>query len=140
MPEITKPILLVGHSMGGLLCMGAICYLLNTRQTEALTRLGGLILMATPQTGSQRVPLLLSWFSKDFHALRPHGDFVTRMHETFVHTLELDESGVIPDKVVIPTWAVLGDSDFWVDRLSAGLLLPAHRKKTVHGSHTVLSY
>jgi pimeloyl-ACP methyl ester carboxylesterase len=107
-----RKIILVGHSMGGLLCMGAICHALNTRQPQALKRLGGLILMATPQTGSQRVPKFLSWFSKDFYALRPHGDFVTRLHETFVNTLVLDEGYAPPDRTVLPTWAVLGASDF----------------------------
>src|SRR5207244_6475666 len=36
------------------------------------------------------------------------------------------------------TWAVLGASDFWVDKLSASLRLPAGRTKVVHGSHTAI--
>lgn len=124
--------------MGGLLCMATICSLVNTHQIDTLSRIGGLILMATPQTGSQRVPTFLSWFSKDFHALRPHGDFVMRLNETFVNSLSLDESVTAPGKIVIPTRAVLGASDFWVDKLSASLRLPDKHIKMVRGSHRAI--
>ena len=131
-----KTIILVGHSMGGLLSMAAICELVNANDAEPLTRLGGLILMATPQTGSQRVPKILSLLSKDFYALKPHGAFVTRIHETFRNHLVIDEGDVRLGKTLLPTWAILADSDRWVDPLSAGLSLPANRKKMVRGSHT----
>src|SRR5262245_57251393 len=45
-----QTIILIGHSMGGLLCMAAITYLINTNQRTVLSRVGGLMLMATPQT------------------------------------------------------------------------------------------
>ena len=51
-----KTVILVGHSMGGLLCMSAISYLVNSNQIGSPPRIGGLILMATPQIGSLRVP------------------------------------------------------------------------------------
>jgi pimeloyl-ACP methyl ester carboxylesterase len=133
-----KAVVLVGHSMGGLLCMASICHLVNTGQIGVPTRIIGLILMATPQTGSQRVPKFLSWFSKDFYALRPHGAFVTHIHRTFVDSLTLDDSISTPAKTLIPTWAVLSASDFWVDKLSASIRLPANRLKLVHGSHTAI--
>jgi tetratricopeptide (TPR) repeat protein len=134
-----ETIILVGHSMGGLLCMAAITDLINTNQKKALLRIGGLILMATPQTGSQRVPTPLSWVSKDFRALRPHGEFVARLHETLTnHRVVLDETRAQAGDTVIPTWAVLGVSDHWVDSLSAGLHLPEERKRTVRGSHTAI--
>jgi tetratricopeptide (TPR) repeat protein len=44
--------------MGGLLCMAAIAHLIDSRQEKALSRIGGLMLMATPQIGSQRVATL----------------------------------------------------------------------------------
>jgi Alpha/beta hydrolase family len=133
-----KHLILIGHSMGGLLCMAAIAELLNTNQKEALKPIGGLLLMATPQTGSQRVPGLLSWFSRDFYALKPHGDFVTGIHRTFINSIVLEEGGRKPGYITIPTWAVLGASDFWVDKLSAGLGIPDLQTKTVRGSHTTV--
>jgi alpha-beta hydrolase superfamily lysophospholipase len=129
-------IFLIGHSMGGLLCMAALAHLIDSRQQEVLSRIGGLILMATPQIGSQRVATPLSWFSKDFQALKPHSSFVTDLHCTFVNNhVVLDDSRAQADDIVIPTWAVLGTSDHWVDKLSAGLNIPASRKKSVRGSH-----
>jgi len=132
-------IILIGHSMGGLLCMAAIADLINTRQQESLARIGGLILMATPQTGSLRVPTFLSWLFQDFRALKPHGDFVTGLHDTLINNqVSLDETRGQPESVVIPTWAVLGASDHWVDKLSAGLNLSDARKRTVRGSHEAI--
>lgn len=127
-------IILIGHSMGGLLCMSAVCALIDDRLP--LTQLGGLILMATPTTGSLRVPRLLSFLSKDFYALRPHGEFVQRIHDTFSNHLALDEADVRHDKTLLPTWVILSASDFWVDPLSAGFSLPGRRKRWVREPHT----
>jgi hypothetical protein len=49
-----------------------------------------------------------------------------------------DETNLQPSKHLVPTWAILGASDFWVDRLSARIGLPTSRTKTVHGSHTAI--
>jgi hypothetical protein len=129
-------ILLAGHSLGGLLCMGALQYFYASDQREQLERIRGLYLMATPQTGSQRVPKFLSWFSKDFYALRPHGHFVTDVQRTLTNAFSLDETLTSPSRILIPTWALLGNSDFWVDRLSAGLNLADRRCMLERGSHT----
>ncbi len=50
----------------------------------------------------------------------------------------IDEARALPGDIVIPTWAVLGAFDHWVDKLSAGLKLPTARKKTVRGSHQTI--
>jgi tetratricopeptide (TPR) repeat protein/pimeloyl-ACP methyl ester carboxylesterase len=129
-------LILVGHSMGGLLCEAAIGSLVNTRQEQALQKIGGMILMASPQTGSQRVPSVLSFFSKDAYALRPHGDFVTSLQRTLTDWLWLFEAGSPPAKrYQVPAWAILGSSDFWVDQLSAHIGLPSSQTKTIRGSH-----
>jgi nucleoside phosphorylase/pimeloyl-ACP methyl ester carboxylesterase len=129
-------IFLAGHSLGGLLCMAALRYFYISHQVSELKRICGLFLMATPQTGSQKVPAILSWLSKDFYALRPHGRFVTEVQRTLIDAFNLDETSISPGRILIPTWAVLGNSDFWVDRLSAGLHLSAKRCTHVRGSHT----
>jgi pimeloyl-ACP methyl ester carboxylesterase len=129
-------VFLIGHSMGGLLCMAAIAHLLDSRQQDVILRIGGLILMATPQAGSQRVPFFGGLFSKDFQALKPHGAFVTDLHTTFVNNrVVLDETRAQNGDIVIPTWAVIGTSDYWVDKLSAGMNIPASRRKSVRGTH-----
>ena len=64
-------IVLMGHSMGGLLCKAAIHQLVLRGDRNTLARIGGLILMATPQLGSLRMPGFLSIFSNDARALEP---------------------------------------------------------------------
>lgn len=129
-------VILVGHSMGGLLCKAAISRLVVNNEKDILSRISGLILMATPQLGSMRVPNWLGEFSTDFQALKPHGEFIGEINNTFENHLEFDERIAGVDRVTIPTWAVLGASDFWVDQISAGIGLAASRKKIARGSHT----
>lgn len=131
-----KTIVLVGHSMGGLLCKAAIAHLVSTGARDALSRIGGLILMASPQLGSVRVPGFLSAFSSDAQVLKAHSDFVAEVSETFENNLYVDENINAVDKATIPTWAVQGASDFWVDKLSSGIGLTSSRKKIVRGTHT----
>jgi len=129
-------LLLAGHSMGGLLCMEAIRYFLKSNQSEELRRVAGLFLMATPQAGSERVPGFLARFSKDFRALKPHGDFVTEIQRAFTNYVLVDENASAAGKEQIPAFAILGSHDQWVDGLSAGLGIPDRQTKAVRGSHT----
>lgn len=129
---------LVGHSMGGLLCKAAIHQLATRGDRNTLARLGGLILMATPQLGSLRVPGFLSFFSSDARALKPHGPLVTQINRTFEDHIALDENIHTLRKTTIPTWAVEGVHDRWVDSLSAGIGLASSRRTVVRGSHTAI--
>ena len=129
-------IVLIGHSMGGLLCKAVIHRLVESGDRNTLSRIGGLILMATPQLGSLRVPGFLSALSYDARALKPHGELVTQINRAFEDHIALDEHSDSLSKVTIPTWAVEGVSDLWVDSLSAGIGLASSRRKVVRGSHT----
>jgi len=131
-----KSIILVGHSMGGLLCKAVITSLVSAGDKATLSRISGLVLMASPQLGSTRVFSFLSPLSSDFQVLKAHGDFVTEINETFENHLCQDEHINAEGKTIIPTWAVRGASDFWVDALSSGIGLASSRIKVVHGSHT----
>jgi pimeloyl-ACP methyl ester carboxylesterase len=130
-----RDIILVGHSMGGVLCKALIARLIHDRRMDLLDRVAGLFLLASPQLGSLRVPRSLSWFSPDADALKPHGPLLVDIARTFEDYLLLDIEALSYDKPVIPTFAVLGASDFWVDELSAGIGLPTRQKKTVVGTH-----
>lgn len=131
-----KSIMLVGHSMGGLVCKATIKVLIDARMRNALTRLCGLMLMATPQLGSLRMPGWLSRWSFDARALHPHNDLIQSINRTFEDHVALDEAVATLRKVTIPTWAVEGVSDTWVDPLSSGIGLTSSRRKLVRGSHT----
>lgn len=129
-------IMFVGHSMGGLLCKATIHKLIQRGGLETLARISGLILMATPQLGSLRMPGFLSTFSNDARALKPHGDLVTQINRTFEDHVALDEHDHTLRKTTIPTWAVEGVHDYWVDTLSSSIGLASSRRKVVRGSHT----
>jgi hypothetical protein len=130
-----KSVVLIGHSMGGLLCKALIQRLLEAGSRNAVSRIGGLILMATPQLGVLRIPASLSFLSYDARALRAHGELVTRINRTFEDRVALDEGVFTLRKVTIPTWAVEGVYDLWVDPLSSGIGLASSRRKVVRGSH-----
>lgn len=129
-------IILIGHSMGGLLCKGAICRLLSSNQIGVIARLRALILMATPQLGSLRVPRFLWGWTADSRALRPHGRYVTEITEIFQNRLNNDVGATIAGRIPLPAYSVCAASDQWVDRLSAGINISAAQTKTVRGSHT----
>ena len=131
-----RDIILVGHSMGGVLCKALITRLIHDGRRDLLDRIAGLFLLASPQLGSLRVPRILSWFSPDADALKPHGPLLVDIARTFEDHLLLDSDAVSYDKPVIPTFAVMGASDFWVDELSAGIGLPTRQKKVAVGTHT----
>ncbi|KRD77263.1 alpha/beta fold hydrolase [Lysobacter sp. Root983] len=131
-----KRIVLIGHSMGGLLCKATIHRLLETGEHDALNRIAGLLLMATPQLGALRVPGWLGAFSLDARALRPHGELVRKINLSFENHIALDERVSTLRRTTIPTWAVEAVYDRWVDSLSAGIGLTSSRIKVVRGSHT----
>jgi pimeloyl-ACP methyl ester carboxylesterase len=132
-----QTVILFGHSMGGLLCMASIAYLASSNQKEALNRIGGLILAGTPQTGSLKIPWLATWLSLDFRALKAHGQFVTNTLISIKNHVTLDTDGLSSaSRVVIPTRAMFGVLDLWVDPLSARINLPDARVRRLNLSHT----
>lgn len=131
-----RQIILVGHSMGGLLCKAAICELLRSKGSDGMIeRIAGLFLMATPSLGSLRTPRILSRFLLDARALEAHGAFVTQIQRTFEDSLALNEQVFTYRRTTIPTWSVEGVHDLWVDSLSSGIGLVSDRRKLVRGSH-----
>lgn len=131
-----RQVILIGHSMGGLLCKATIHRLLETGDKETLGKICGLMLMATPQLGSTWAPGLLRFLSPDARALQVHGELVTRINQAFEDNIALDENVNTIRKATIPTWSVEAVGDRWVDPLSAGIGLVSSRRKVVRGSHT----
>jgi len=135
LPEY-EGIVLLGHSMGGLLCKGAVGYLVNANQGEIVSKINGLIMMATPQLGSTKVPGFLAWFSRDFQALRPHGRYVSEVNELFTNHIQTQLQCPSNGRIHLPCYALVAASDFWVDPLSAGVNLAEAQKMIVRGTHT----
>lgn len=134
-------VVLVGHSMGGLMCKAAIRHLVNTFTHDSRGVLGadkvvGLVLFATPQAGSSRVPSILSRVNKDARALHANSNFVTGITQHFRDRIATKIDLQTPtDKQRIPTFAVIATGDLWVNPLSAGLDLTTDQQKVVMGSH-----
>ena len=135
-------VILVGHSMGGLLCKAAIKNLIDSRTHDnggvlGVDKIGGLALFATPQSGSRKAPRVFSLVSKDARVLRTDSDFVSEIAQRFQDRVFTQMDWQTPtSRQRIPTFAVIATGDFWVDRLSAGLGLDTDQQKFVTGSHT----
>lgn len=129
-------IILIGHSLGGLHCLGAICHLMTTSQIGVARRIAGLLLLSTPQLGSRNVRFWLTLLSAEARGLAVHSDYVETIQETLINHVSLDERSPDGKDVVIPTWALLAGRDIWVDRVSAGIGIAADRKTIVDRSHT----
>jgi pimeloyl-ACP methyl ester carboxylesterase len=133
--KLYSAITLVGHSMGGILAKAAIASLISRNFMQPLKKISGLVLLASPQLGSLRVPGWVRWISRDGRALYPHGRLLRDIDVAFSTRLNLDQSANPGDKYSIPAWAVLGAEDFWVDALSAGIGIPEAQKHTVRAKH-----
>lgn len=131
-----ESIILLGHSMGGLLCKACISQLIVKKDHSTLSKIAGLFLLATPQLGSIKVWKPLSHLSSDFKVLRAHNQYITQVSSTLEDNLYTHKSIDPSAKIFIPTWAILAGEDFWVDELSAGIGLNSSQKKIVRGSHT----
>lgn len=131
-----RRVFLVAHSMGGLLCLGALRYLIESGQERVIEdRVAGLLLMGTPLLGSLRVPRLLTWFHADAALLAPHSAFIRRIHTTLAGRISLDPDVRVPGRITVPTWSLSGGPDRVVDPLSSTIGIPPWRTKTVHDDH-----
>ena len=137
-------VVLVGHSMGGLLCQNTIKSLIDSRTrdldgTLAARRVAGLFLMATPQAGSLRVPRIFRFISKDARILAAHSRFITAVQIRFADVVQVSElTGLSPERFYIPTYAMVATNDKWVDEMSSRLGLSRDRIKIVRGTHKSL--
>ncbi len=136
-------IVMIGHSMGGLLAKAIVKDLIDSGARSAdgfpaIARISGLILMATPQAGSLRVPGALGMLTRDGRTLRAHSRFVTELNETFKNRIDNTGEALarLDHDASIPVFGVIGLRDAWVDRLSASLDLPRSQTKNVRESHT----
>lgn len=127
-------VFLVGHSMGGLLCRLALAELIVTNQEDVLSRVIGVFLAATPQLGSEWWPKSMAFVSPDGRILARHNRYIQKSDEVLVDNIDVRESSQ-EGRHRVPTWALLGSSDFWVDRISGRLNLPTDQTRTIRGRH-----
>jgi pimeloyl-ACP methyl ester carboxylesterase len=135
-----RRIVLVGHSMGGLLAKSVIARLIGTGSSSnssepTVERIAGLFLLATPQAGAKGFYGLFG-FPADKRALKMHGPLVTRLEEVFTNHVctDLRDSGE-GRSVRIPAYVGYATNDRWVAPLCAGVGVPDDQKKLVRGTH-----
>jgi tetratricopeptide (TPR) repeat protein len=133
-------VMMLGHSLGGLLCQYAIVDLLTSlaptyggSDEEAVKKIAGLFLLGTPQAGTHLVLPGLGWITKDFRVLRQGSTTVGHMVRTFANRVALH--GDPPNRLAIPTFAVVGGYDWVVKGFSARLVLPDSHVLTVLKNH-----
>jgi pimeloyl-ACP methyl ester carboxylesterase len=137
-------VVLMGHSMGGLICQGAICNLIESQMRTAdgelvVARIAGLFLMATPQAGSLRSPNWAVPWSSDARILAPHSEYVKKIQVCLASRVQVSiNEPASSNRFRIPTYALIATGDRWVDSFSSKLGLPRDQIKTIHGSHTSL--
>jgi Alpha/beta hydrolase family len=137
-----RNVVLIGHSLGGLLCKAVIKELVDSQARTpygelALAMISGIFLLATPQAGSRRVPALISPLTADARVLRTHSAFVSEIDERFRDRITYDV-GRLPERgrTCIPIYAAVATGDRWVDSLSASLNLSRDQIKNVRGTHS----
>lgn len=126
-------ILLIGHSLGGVLCMAATVKLLDT---PAIKKISGLILMATPMLGSLKVPSFIDYLIEDFKVLKPHSTTIYDIQRTFTNRINIQKDLVVPERISMPIGAVIAVQDSWVDKLSAECNIPGNQICHVRETHT----
>lgn len=137
-------VVLLGHSMGGLLCMAAIRHMLDNRSIASGTpacstieRISGLFLLACPLAGSAKASRPISDLSVDGRALGMHSHFVTDLHDYFKNQIKGDcNAAEATDKRCLPTYAVVAMRDRVVDRLSSQLNINGNCVRHVRANHT----
>jgi len=132
-----RTVVLVGHSMGGLLSSLAVVKLVDSQTRSAAgpayAKLAGLFLCATPQAGTSKVPRWLGWMTKDFRFLHLHSNVAQAIARRFSDRITAD--GLDPSKVRLPVFALVAAADRVVDPFSASLALPSDRIKIVLKGH-----
>lgn len=95
-----KGFVLVGHSMGGLLCQAAVVNMIEQGDLELVSKVRGMLLLGVPQAGTLWVSGLtglLSHFSSDARALKAHGPLVTHIQTVIRSELCTDCSVTRPN-------------------------------------------
>jgi pimeloyl-ACP methyl ester carboxylesterase len=133
--KVYRTVILAGHSMGGILAKAAICKLIERDDEVTLAAIRGLMLLATPQAGSLRVPRLIWNRTNDGRVLRAHGELITKIQRLFTDRVTADPNPTRPNLFVIPAFVVAAAEDNWVDEFSSGLNVSSDRTNNIRASH-----
>jgi pimeloyl-ACP methyl ester carboxylesterase len=137
--SIYEHIFLVGHSMGGTVAELAVKLWFDRQprySLTAITPIAALLTIATPRAGSLRMPRILG-FHSDARFLRPHSAISRELDvfsSTHLETRLTDQP--MRGRILLPRFALVANSDKWVDYFSVTFSLPAGQVRLVRGSHS----
>lgn len=135
-----EKVILIGHSLGGIICMAAIKQLIDANSRDGrhgqltVERIQGLFLLATPQEGSSLARAIK--FTTDGRVLHPRSAFVREIQERFSDRIQTFGDFRDPDRFYIPTRALIASRDRVVKATSARLNLPHRSTYIDRASHT----
>jgi pimeloyl-ACP methyl ester carboxylesterase len=135
-------VVLVGHSMGGLLCMAVIKHFIDVGAESsdgdpvAVNHIAGLFLLASPKAGSRHASLPFTLLSSDARVLKVHNKFLGDLMSTFENRVANSGSDSGQGRILIPTYALVAGRDRWVDQMSVEAGIKDDHLKRVVGSHT----
>lgn len=130
-----KRIILITHSMGGVLTRSAIAQMMANSCDGTLNRLAGVVMFACPQIGSLRAPPWSRFLSADLRALSIHNDLVQRVSAALADHSSVDARVRAAWRYWIPMYCGLAAEDIWVDPLSASICLPSSQRADFRGNH-----
>ncbi|WP_299155042.1 hypothetical protein [uncultured Tateyamaria sp.] len=132
-----REIILMGHSLGGVLIRIAITKMIEMNLVDLLSRIKVVFLFAVPQLGAHSLPMLVSFLNSDAAALSRNSLMIRRTTRVFLDHLNTDEvKADSSDSTWIPVYCIQAAEDFWVEELSATLNIKSHMRKVVRDSHT----
>lgn len=111
LPERYKSLVIVAHSMGGLVSRAAVTSALTSNKRHSLLRLKKLILFGTPNEGAE-IAKLTSFWNQQGQEMEPSSEFIEELNDDWIslsHDFNLE----------IPTTVLIGLEDSYVKPESA---------------------
>lgn len=134
-----QEIVLMGHSLGGVLLRTAVSKMVEMNQIDLLTRLKAMFLFAVPQQGAHSLPRFISILNSDASALSRNSPSIKRTTRIFLDHFQTDKKiNLNSEKHWLPVYCLQAAKDMWVKELSAALNIPSHMRKVIRDSHTGL--
>ncbi|QIS11521.1 esterase/lipase family protein [Nocardia arthritidis] len=133
------PVLIVSHSMGGLVTQRFLADRLRAGRLDELANIAGVVMFACPNQGSEIFGALRRsmpwWRHPQERQLRPLNAEVTEAQQVVIERVVHSATAKVPG-VPIPIWAFAGDSDRVVRSRSATFVFDDERSFTLPGDHS----
>lgn len=138
-----RSVVLVCHSLGGLVAGRAIADLIHSQAADrsgrpATDRVAALFLCGSPMAGTRLVPGPLRRLTREFRWLAPHSRTVTEIAKAFADRV-VPAPPAKPGQLILPVYALIGGKDRVVDEFSARGAIPSDRCLNTVGGHRDLT-